>query len=90
MVEENYRLLALRDEKGAYLFTAEARAFAAAEKRFAEKMLPGILAADRVCLVANFDTLPTSEIPPFSRARMIHDLRRMTGKDTTIIRLADH
>lgn len=87
VVEANYRLLTLRDEKGVFVFTDEARAFAAAEKKHSEKLLPPILAAGNVCLIANFETLPDAETPPFSRARGIYEQRKKAGLATRIIQL---
>lgn len=87
VVESNYRLLTLRDEKGAFVFTDAARAFAAAEKKHAEKLLPTLLASERICLIANFETLPDAEKPPFSRAREIYERRKKAGLDTRIIQL---
>jgi len=87
VVESNYRLLTLRNEKGAFVFTDEARAFASTEKKHSEKLLPAILAAGSVCLVANFDTMPGAETAPFSRAREIYERRKKAGLDTQIIQL---
>lgn len=87
VVESNYRLLTLRDEKGGFVFTNEARAFAAAEKKYAEKLFPTLLAAERLCLMANFETMPDAETPPFSRAREIYERRKRAGLDTRIIQL---
>ena len=87
VVESNYRLLTLRDEKGTLVFSDKARAFAAAEKKHAENLLPSILAAKQLCLIANFDIMPAAETAPFSRARQIYDARKKSGLDTRIIQL---
>lgn len=87
VVEANYRLLTLRDEKGALVFSDMARAFAAAEKKHAENLMPSILSAKQVCLVANFDVMPAAEAAPFSRARQIYEARKKSGLDTRIIQL---
>lgn len=89
VVESNYRLLTLRDEKGVFVFTAEARAFASAEKQYAEKLMTQILTAPRVCLIANFETSPIAETPPYSRAREIYERRKKAGLDSLVIRLAN-
>lgn len=87
IVEENYRLLFLKDEKGKPLFSEGARAFAAAEAGYAQKITPILVAARNLCLIANFDTAPQKEQRPFSRARMITDVRAKSGLDTKIIQL---
>lgn len=87
VVEANYRLLSLRDEKGALVFSDMARAFAAAEKKHAENGMPSILHTKEVCLIANFDVLPAAETAPFSRARQIYEVRKKSGLDTRIIQL---
>jgi hypothetical protein len=80
-------LLSLKDEKGKPVFSDAARAFAAAEAGYAQKILPDLIAAKDLCLIANFDTSPTKENPPYSRARKISELRKKAGLDTKIIQL---
>ncbi|MFO1471278.1 MAG: hypothetical protein U1F27_09595 [Turneriella sp.] len=87
VVEANYRLLSLRDEKGALVFSDMARAFAAAEKKHAENSMASILYAKQVCLIANFDVMPVTETAPFSRARQIYEARKKSGLETRIIQL---
>ncbi len=87
VVEENYRLLKLKNSDGKPLFSDAARAFAAAETAQANKTMPDIIAAGRLCLIANFDTLPQNEAPPYSRARKIFDARKKAGRDTRFIQL---
>lgn len=87
VVEKNYRLLALKNEKGAPLFSDAARAFAQAELLYAQKIRNELLAAPRLCLIANFDTAPENETAPFSRAREILDARKKIKYDTRVIQL---
>ena len=87
IVEENYRLLALKDQKGAPLFSDAARTFAAAETGYANKLTAEIATTPRLCLIANFDTLPERETAPFSRAHKILEIRRKAGLDTKVIQL---
>lgn len=87
VVEKNYRLLTLKDEKGAPLFSDAARAFARAEILYAQKIQPELLSATRLCLIANFDTAPENETAPFSRAREILEARKKARLDTRVIQL---
>lgn len=87
IVEDNYRLLLLKDEKGKPLFSDAARTFAAAEAAYAQKVLPDLVAAKNLCLVANFDISPQIETAPYSRARKISELRKKAGLDTKLIQL---
>ena len=87
-VEENYRLLSIRGKNGDFVFSDEARLYAEAEKRYAAVKLLGLLNAERLCLIANFDVHPDQEVIPFTRARQISDARRKFGRETVIIHLA--
>lgn len=87
VVEENYRLLQLKDEKGAPLFSDAARAFAAAEVAYARQFLPELETAKTLCLIGNFDTLPQNESTPFSRARRLIEARKKANLDTKVIQL---
>lgn len=88
VVTENYRLLLLRNEKGDYLFSDAARTFAAAERRLAERVLPDVLAAPEICLIAAFDRQPGTETAPFSRSRFIIEQRQKGGKPTRVIQVS--
>lgn len=87
VIGKNYRLLALKDEKGNPLFSDAARAFAQAELLYAQKMQNELLTVPRLCLIANFDTAPGNETAPFSRAREILDARKKSQLDTRVIQL---
>lgn len=87
IVPDNYRLLGIKNEKGAFLFSDAARDFAAAELQYAKNTLPNLIAIPKLCLVANFDTSPFSEKQPFSRAREIIEVRKAKGLQTQVIDL---
>jgi len=88
VVAENYRLLGMKDAQGHPLFNAAARAYAAREIEYAARLMPEALRTPQLCLIANFDTLPEVEKPPYSRARAIQDARRKQGLDTKIVQLS--
>ncbi len=87
LVERNYQLLYLKNEGGQYIFSDAARNFAKVEAAYATNALQSALTEPRLCLVAAFDTRPEQEEPPFSRARIILDVRKKAGKDTQVIQL---
>jgi hypothetical protein len=87
IVEENYRLLKLKNANGTPLFSDAARAFASAEIALANRIMPELITTEKLCLIANFDTLPHAEAAPYSRARKIFDARKKAGRDTRIIQL---
>lgn len=87
VVEENYRLLRLKDEKGAPLFSDAAREFAAAEIAYARHIQAELATAKSLCLIGNFDTLPQNEMAPFSRAHVLVEARKRNNLDTKIIQL---
>ncbi|AFM11006.1 hypothetical protein [Turneriella parva] len=87
IVERNYKLLNLKNEKGDFIFSESARLFGKSESFYAEAQRPFWTEAESLCLVAAFETSPEKEEEPFSRARLIFDARKKLGKDTKIIRL---
>lgn len=87
IVEANYRLLALQDEKGEFIFSDAARTFAAQERAHAAAVRARLESAAKLCLIAPFDILPEQEAPPYSRAREILDARRRAGLPTQVIQL---
>ncbi len=88
VVERNYALLNLRTETGTYMFSDAARAYAAAEKLYAATQLNDILSAPSVCLIAAFDVSPDKEENPYSRARVMLDLRKKAKRETRLIQLS--
>ncbi|MBS0618221.1 MAG: hypothetical protein JSR44_08540 [Spirochaetes bacterium] len=90
VVAENYRLLGMKDAQGRPLFSDAARAYAAREMALAARLMPEILRAPQLCLIANFDTLPAAEKAPYSRARAIQDARRKLGLDTKVVQLSNN
>lgn len=87
VIEANYRFLHLKDGEGDPLFSAEARAFAEKEKKYAAALHTWLRTIPRLCLVAPFDRLPELEERPFSRAREIVDDRKKSGLGTLVIQL---
>lgn len=87
IVESNYRFLALKDEKGKFIFSNAARAFAEKEKSHAAAVRARLESAANLCLIAPFDQLPDYETAPYSRAREILDARRKAGLPTSVIQL---
>lgn len=89
VVEENYALLTLKGADGKDIFSDAARRFARAETELAKKTLPRLLEEKKLCLVANFETLPELEQAPFSRARKIIDRRRALNLDTHTVQVGN-
>lgn len=87
VVEANYRFLTLKDEKGEFLFSDAARAFAEKEKAHAAAVRARLESAANLCLIAPFDRLPEQENRPLSRAREILDARKKAGLSTRVIQL---
>jgi len=87
IVEANYRYLSLRDEKGEFLFSNAARAFAEKEQLYAASVRARLETAANLCLIAPFDRLPEQENPPFSRAREILEVRKKAGLPTQVVQL---
>jgi hypothetical protein len=87
VIDENYRLLAMRDAKGGTIFSDAARNFAQSEIDYARRIMPTLLKTASLCLIADFDPLPQAERPPFTRARKIFEARKTVGLNTVIIQL---
>jgi hypothetical protein len=87
VVEANYRYLSLKDEKGEFLFSNAARAFAEKEQLYAASVRARLVTAANLCLIAPFDRLPEQETPPFSRAREILEVRKKAGLPTQVVQL---
>ncbi|MFO1480979.1 MAG: hypothetical protein U1F40_12325 [Turneriella sp.] len=87
IVEVNYRFLALKDERGDFLFSNAARSFAEKERTHAAAVRAHLEAVPNLCLIAPFDRLPDQEAPPYSRAREILDARKKAGLPTQVIQL---
>jgi len=87
IVERNYALLNLKNEKGEFMFSQAARDFSQAEVQYAAAQQQFWQTATQLCLIAVFDTAPEKEEAPFSRARMILDARKKVAKETKIIQL---
>jgi hypothetical protein len=89
IVEMNYRFLAIKDEKGEFVFSHAARTFAEKEKAYADTVRARLETANSLCLIAPFDRLPDQETFPYSRAREILDARKKAGFTTKVIQLAN-
>jgi hypothetical protein len=87
IVERNYKLLHLKNEKGDFIFSESARLFGKSESLYAAAQQAFWTEAQSLCLVAAFDTSPENEEEPFSRARLILDARKKLGKETQVIQL---
>jgi hypothetical protein len=89
VIQQNYRYLALKDEKGEFVFSHAARTFAEKEKAYADTVRVSLETASSLCLIAPFDRLPDQEAYPYSRAREILDVRKQAGLTTKVIQLAN-
>jgi len=88
VIPDNYKLLSIKNDKGESIFSDTAREFAQAELGYAIKILPALLSAPELCLIANFDISPYDEKTPYSRARQIIEMRKNKKLDTKIIQLS--
>lgn len=90
IVERNYALLKIKNERGEFVFSGAARNFGHAEMQYAATQQQFWQTASQLCLIAVFDTPPEKEEAPYSRARVIFDMRKSSGKETKIIQLPAH
>ena len=88
IVERNYGMLRLKNERGEFIFSQAARDFGQAEVQYAAAQQQFWQTAPQLCLVAVFDTAPEKEEAPFSRARLILDARKKAGLITRVIQLS--
>jgi len=88
IVERNYGMLKLKNEKGEFIFSQAARDFGQAELQYAAAQQQYWQTAPQLCLIAVFDTAPEKEEAPFSRARLILDARKKAGLITRVIQMS--